>query len=213
MDEIMASHLKVDPFARGVGADQDAQRLHGWIGIEPTLEILAPLGRGRAGERRNAVVGSEIVERLGELDFEPTPRVFVFREKHQTALVPPPLVSHVTAYPRRQLANARIRLVGVLAGQCQHLVDQREVRGCRGQGASRLGRLAFLRFNEYELLTNAGAVSHEVAKALAETEYEKFRVEQDRDLVSDFEKEVKRLEGESKPTKPKPAKRSGKGSA
>ncbi len=71
---------------------------------------------------------------------------------------------------------------------------------------------AFLRFNEYDLLANAGAVSHEVGKALAETEYEKFRVEQDRDLVSDFEKEVKRLE-ESKPEKPKPAKRSRKGSA
>jgi hypothetical protein len=25
MEEIMASHLKVDPFTRGVGADQDAQ--------------------------------------------------------------------------------------------------------------------------------------------------------------------------------------------
>ena len=40
---------------------------------------------------------------------------------------------------------------------------------------------AFLQFNEYEVLNNAGKVSHEVAKQLAETEYDAFRVAQDRD--------------------------------
>ena len=57
-----------------------------------------------------------------------------------------------------------------------------------------IGRLdAFLKFNEYEILTSPGKVSHEVAKALAEGEYEKFRVLRDREYVSDFEKEVKRV--------------------
>ena len=54
---------------------------------------------------------------------------------------------------------------------------------------------AFLQFNEYEILSNAGTVSHEVAKQLAEEEFGKFRVLQDRDFESDFEKDVKRLEG------------------
>lgn len=54
---------------------------------------------------------------------------------------------------------------------------------------------AFLRFNEYEVLTNAGTVSHEVAQQLAEGRYEQFRVGQDRAYESDFEKEVKRLSG------------------
>ena len=53
---------------------------------------------------------------------------------------------------------------------------------------------AFLQFNEYEILTSAGSVSHEVAKTLAEAEYEKFRVVRDRGIISDFELEVKRLE-------------------
>lgn len=53
---------------------------------------------------------------------------------------------------------------------------------------------AFLRFNEYDVLTNAGTVSAEVAKRLAEEQYDKFRVEQDRDFESDFEKEVKRIQ-------------------
>jgi len=38
---------------------------------------------------------------------------------------------------------------------------------------------AFLRFNDYEVLINAGSVSAEVAKNLAKAEYEKYRVVQD----------------------------------
>lgn len=58
-----------------------------------------------------------------------------------------------------------------------------------------VGKLdAFLQFNEYEVLSNAGKVSAEVAKRLAEEQYEAFRVRQDRAFESDFEAEVKRLE-------------------
>ena len=53
---------------------------------------------------------------------------------------------------------------------------------------------AFLEFNEYEVLTNAGHVSAEVAKRLAGEQYATFRVEQDRRFESDFEKEIKRIE-------------------
>jgi hypothetical protein len=52
---------------------------------------------------------------------------------------------------------------------------------------------AFLKFNEYEVLEDAGRVSHEVAASLAGKEYEKFRVTQDREYIGDFEKEVKRI--------------------
>ncbi|MEO6326478.1 MAG: virulence RhuM family protein [Thermoanaerobaculia bacterium] len=53
---------------------------------------------------------------------------------------------------------------------------------------------AFLQFNEYEVLANAGKVSAEVAKRLAEEQYGKFRVSQDREFESDFEAEVRRIE-------------------
>jgi hypothetical protein len=52
---------------------------------------------------------------------------------------------------------------------------------------------AFLQFNEYDVLNNAGSVSAEVAKRLAEEQYATFRVQQDRHFESDFEKEVKRI--------------------
>ncbi|GAB5544297.1 MAG: virulence RhuM family protein [Sandaracinaceae bacterium] len=55
---------------------------------------------------------------------------------------------------------------------------------------------AFLAFNEYEVLTNAGQVSAAVAKRLAEEQYARYRVRQDREFESDFERAVKRLEGE-----------------
>jgi hypothetical protein len=54
---------------------------------------------------------------------------------------------------------------------------------------------AFLKFNEYDILTNAGTVSREVAKQLAEEQYARFRVEQDRRFESDFEKEIRRITG------------------
>jgi hypothetical protein len=57
---------------------------------------------------------------------------------------------------------------------------------------------AFLQFNEYEILRDAGRVNHEVAKELAEREYDKFRVEQDKTFESDFDQEVKRLQRKQK---------------
>lgn len=52
---------------------------------------------------------------------------------------------------------------------------------------------AFLQFNEYQILKDAGKVSHAVAMNLAEKEYAKFRVIQDKNFESDFEAEVKKL--------------------
>ncbi|MDO8552760.1 MAG: virulence RhuM family protein [bacterium] len=52
---------------------------------------------------------------------------------------------------------------------------------------------AFLKFSEYEILTNAGKISHEVAVVLAEREYGKYRAIQDKNYISDFDREVKKL--------------------
>lgn len=52
---------------------------------------------------------------------------------------------------------------------------------------------AFLRFNEYEILDNPGKVSALAAKHIAEEQYDKYRVIQDKQFESDFDKEVKKL--------------------
>lgn len=63
---------------------------------------------------------------------------------------------------------------------------------------------AFLKFNEYEVLQDAGKVSHDVAVMLAEKEYEKFRVIQDRNFESDFDKEAKKIIGDTDKKNKKP---------
>ena len=52
---------------------------------------------------------------------------------------------------------------------------------------------SFLEFNEYDLLHDAGRVSAKVAKQIDEKEYEKFRVIQDQEFVSDFDKVVDQI--------------------
>lgn len=47
---------------------------------------------------------------------------------------------------------------------------------------------AFLQFNEHEILQDSGKVSAEIAKAFAESEFEKYRIKQDQLFKSDFDK-------------------------
>ena len=60
---------------------------------------------------------------------------------------------------------------------------------------------AFLQFNEYQILKDAGKIRHDVAVKLAEKEYEKFRITQDKNFESDFDKEIKKLSAEKKKNK------------
>ncbi|KKP79444.1 MAG: hypothetical protein UR78_C0014G0025 [Candidatus Moranbacteria bacterium GW2011_GWF2_35_39] len=76
-------------------------------------------------------------------------------------------------------------------------LDYAEMQAARGRvmtmesWAKKLN--AFLKFSEYEILTNAGKISHEVAEALALKEYEKYRIVQDKNYVSDFDREMKKI--------------------
>lgn len=58
-----------------------------------------------------------------------------------------------------------------------------------------------LALDDREILASAGSIAKEVADAAALTEYERFRVEQDRKFVSDFDRFAAEVEGNSR-TKP-----------
>ena len=81
-------------------------------------------------------------------------------------------------------------------------LDYAELQASRGHlmkmGNWREKLNAFLQFNDFEVLQNKGKVSREVALALAESEYEQFRIEQDREYVSDFDNLVKKLKKSNK---------------
>lgn len=55
-----------------------------------------------------------------------------------------------------------------------------------------------LRDNERDILEHPGKVTHEIAKAFAESEFEKYRVVQDRLYESDFDKMAKQLEAKKR---------------
>lgn len=76
------------------------------------------------------------------------------------------------------------RLVGMF-------IDFAEMRALNKMVMSMTDWLAqvrrFLNFNEQQVLENAGQISHEMAMLKAHAEYEKYRVKQDREYLSDFD--------------------------
>ncbi len=60
---------------------------------------------------------------------------------------------------------------------------------------------AFLQFNDYDTLKNAGSISHEVAQKLAEEQYKQYRIVQDQQFESDFDKLAKNLPTSTNKTK------------
>lgn len=60
---------------------------------------------------------------------------------------------------------------------------------------------SFIKMFEYGLLKDTGKVSAEIAKLHAETEFEKYRIIQDKLFMSDFDKYMIELEQAAKTTK------------
>jgi len=59
--------------------------------------------------------------------------------------------------------------------------------------------MAFLQFNQEDILYDTGRVTAEIAKSFAEKEYDKYNPIQDRLFESDFDRDMKKLlNGEKK---------------
>ncbi len=56
----------------------------------------------------------------------------------------------------------------------------------------------FLQFDDRDILQNAGSISAEIAKEHAETEFEKYRIVQDRLFQSDFDKLIQNIDDNQK---------------
>ena len=54
---------------------------------------------------------------------------------------------------------------------------------------------SFLELSNYPILQDKGKVSALEARLKAEQEYEEYRIQQDKDYLSDFDKEIKRITG------------------
>jgi len=62
--------------------------------------------------------------------------------------------------------------------------------------AKRLNK--FIEVTDRKVLQNAGKITAEIAKEFAESEFEKYRITQDRLFESDFDREMKKLLKNSK---------------
>ncbi|WP_298062028.1 virulence RhuM family protein [uncultured Rikenella sp.] len=80
------------------------------------------------------------------------------------------------------------RLVNMFLDHAEHLAEKGKGTYTMDDWAKRLE--LFLNFNEYPLLTNAGKVRSDIAKQFAKAEYSKFRIIQDREYKSDFNRLV-----------------------
>lgn len=54
----------------------------------------------------------------------------------------------------------------------------------------------YIQINDHEVLPDAGRITHEQAEEKALSEYEKYRVIQDREIMSDFDQQLKLLFGD-----------------
>lgn len=99
-----------------------------------------------------------------------------------------------TTVGKNYLKEPQIRELNRIVSMYLDFAENQAERGVVMKMADWVEKLdAFLRFNEYEILTNPGKVSRAMAEELAHSEYEKFRPIQDREFVSDFDQVVKRV--------------------
>ncbi|MDD2437997.1 MAG: virulence RhuM family protein [Massilibacteroides sp.] len=97
---------------------------------------------------------------------------------------------------KNYLTETELESLGRIANAYLDLAEDRAKRHIpmtMEDWAIRLDR--FLEADDREILQNSGKVTALIAKSFAESEFEKYRIVQDRLFESDFDKELKRLEG------------------
>ncbi|MCE2706469.1 MAG: virulence RhuM family protein [Proteobacteria bacterium] len=100
-------------------------------------------------------------------------------------------VSIAKNYLNEQEMNYLERIVSLYLDFAE-LQAERKIPMSMQDWAKRLD--GFLEFNGNEILTGAGKISHEQAKLHAESEFEKYRILQDRLYESDFDKVIESIE-------------------
>ena len=86
------------------------------------------------------------------------------------------------------------RIVGMYLDYAENQA-KRQVPMTMADWATRLD--AFLQFNEYAVLKDAGHINADIAKKLAEKQFDEFRFRQDQDFQSDFDEQIKQLKKEN----------------
>ena len=95
---------------------------------------------------------------------------------------------------KNYLSKEELNSLGRIVNAFLDLAEERALRNIPMTMEDWAKRIdAFLEFDEREILQDGGKISAQIAKEKAETEFEKYRIIQDRLFESDFDKEIKRL--------------------
>jgi hypothetical protein len=102
------------------------------------------------------------------------------------------------AVAKNYLSAAHIDELNRIVSAYLELAENRAKRGILMKMSDWVGFLHnFLELSNYSILTDNGKISAEEARIKAEAEYETFRKQQDLEYRSDFDEEVKRIQGDS----------------
>lgn len=97
---------------------------------------------------------------------------------------------------KNYLSEAHVKELNRIVSAYLDLAENRAERGILMKMADWAGFLhSFLELSNYPILQDKGKVSALEAKLKAEGEYEVYRQRQDAEYVSDFDREIKRIEG------------------
>ena len=112
------------------------------------------------------------------------------------------LKSDVTV-AKNYLSEAHVKELNRIVSAYLDLAENRAQRGILMKMADWVSFLnSFLELSNYPILQDKGKVSALEAKLKAEGEYEVYRQRQDVEYISDFDREIKRLEGKKPPQAP-----------
>ena len=101
------------------------------------------------------------------------------------------------AVAKNYLSEAHVKELNRIVSAYLDLAENRAERGILMKMADWMGFLnSFLELSNYPILQDRGKVSALEAKLKAEGEYEVYRKRQDAEYISDFDREIKRIEGQ-----------------
>ena len=105
------------------------------------------------------------------------------------------IVKSDVSVAKNYLTQEELESLGRIVGAYLDLAEDRAKRKIPMTMEDWAKRLdMFLEFDDRDILKDAGSVSAKIAKAHAESEFEKYRVVQDRIFESDFDKALKQIE-------------------
>jgi len=105
------------------------------------------------------------------------------------------LTSADTRIAKNYLSEPELKQLNLIVSLYLDFAELQATNGRAMKMEEWTGKLdAFLRLSEKEILINAGEISAEIAENVAKAEYEKFRADEQKKRVSDFDQEIQRLE-------------------